>query len=150
MCEEPLCITGRSSEPSASIAPRSFTGWPLASSICSRPNSDWCSTKSLKVPSWPGPPVSIGTVASPSACSAPAGSSLPSSGRISEAARCQSRAKASGLRAMKFSGRSTSSAVAARNGKRRFEASWLATMWPAIASLLREPMKAKCIGRAFS
>jgi len=44
---------------------------------------------------------------------------------IVQAARAQSRANASGLRARNVIGRSTSSAVAAINGKRRCERSWL-------------------------
>ena len=65
------------------------------------------------------PPISIGTCVSPSACNAPAGSLTPSSGFICEAMRDHRRAKASGLCARNVSGFSTSSAVAARNGKRR-------------------------------
>lgn len=61
-------------------------------------------------------------------------------------ARVHSRASASGLRAMKLIGRSTSIAVAVRNGKRREDRSLLAISVPAIASRLCEPRKANCTG----
>ncbi|KAG0921179.1 hypothetical protein G6F31_020434 [Rhizopus arrhizus] len=115
-CDEPLDITGASRMPSASTMSCMLAAWPLPRSIAST-RSIVC--KSMKASKPSSAAVRISPSRSFSVCRAGPGS--PS--RISCAAavpmRFHMRLKASGLRAMKSSGRATSTEVALMNGKRR-------------------------------